>query len=286
MTPTPPLRSLVVYGHVGFDVNSKAGRVTRTIGGAAYYASMAAAAQGAVVDLVTVLGSDFPKAELALGRLRLAAVPTVDRPSAVFAQTYDEAGEVVAFEGRLNACELLTPNSIPLASSNPGVVLITTMPTDYQAEAIGRLHADGFDGIVAIDTALSYVGDFGVLLRREGQRIGVTFVNAVEYEALAAPPPSAITVVKRGSQGASLLQNGRWIHVPGHAADPVVTVTGAGDVLAGAFLAMLLSGIPTIQALEQAVAYATGYVQHGARYFHRTYTQSPSDQRGTPGTVA
>ncbi len=264
-----PLSSnaLVVYGHVGFDVSTRADKVTRTVGGAAYYAAMAAAAQGVKVNLVSVLGADFPETALKLGQLDISASSRGAGPSAVFAQTYDDRNEVVAFDGRLNACADLIPDLIPL-STEPGAILLATAPPAQQARALEWLQAQEYRGLIAVDTTLAYVTEFDALLQRNGFRIGVLFVNAAEYEALAQRPlPCTRTIVKRGSQGATLLENGVALHVPAPVAKQVCAITGAGDVLAGVFLAAYLRGRSTTESLARAVTFATSYVETGAGYF-------------------
>jgi len=262
--------ALVVYGHVGFDVSTVAGKVTQTVGGSAYYAAMAAAAQGAEVSLVSILGTDFPEAALKLGRLDISASPRGAGLSAVFTQTYDDRNEVIAFDGKLNVCADLNPELIPLGTAEPSAILLTTAPPTQQTRALEWLQAQEFHGLIAIDTTLPYVTEFDALLQRYGLRIGVLFVNEVEYEALAQrPPPCTRTIVKRGSQGASLLQYGVCSHVPAPVAEQVRTITGAGDVLAGAFLAAYLNGRSSAEALARAVAFATSYVEAGAECFHQ-----------------
>lgn len=266
-------KALVVYGHVGFDVSTMAGKVTRMVGGSAYYAAMAAAAQGAEVSLVSILGADFPEAALKLGQLDISASQRGAGLSAVFTQTYNNRNEVIAFDGKLNVCADLNPETIPLGTLGSGAILLTTAPPAQQARALEWLQAREFHGLIAIDTALAYVTEFGALLQRNEFRIGVLFVNAAEFEALAqCPPPNILTIVKRGSQGASLLENGVWLHVSAPVAEQVRTVTGPGDVFAGAFLATYLKGRSSAEALARAVAYATSYVEAGAELFYQNYT--------------
>lgn len=262
--------ALVVYGHVGFDVSTIAGKVTRTVGGGAYYAAMAAAAQGAKVSLVSILGADFPETALRLRWLDTSAISRGTGPSAVFTQTYGEGNEVSAFDGKLNVCAGLTPELIPLGAAEPGAILLTAAPPAQQSQALEWLQAQGYHGLIAIDTTLAYVNEFDTLLRRNRPRIGVLFVNAAEYEVLAQHSlPCTRTIVKRGSQGATLFEDGVWLHVPAPIAEQVRTVTGAGDVLAGVFLAAYLNGKPSTEALACAVSFATSYVETGAECFYQ-----------------
>lgn len=263
--------ALVVYGHVGFDVSTVAGKVTRTLGGAAYYAAMAAAAQGTDVKLVSVLGTDFPEEEIKRTRIDISASPRGIGPSAVFTQTYDDRNEMIAFGGKLNVCADINPELIPLRPMAPSAILLTTAPPSQQATALEWLQAREFGGLIAIDTTLEYISEFDTLLQRNGFKIGLLFVNAAEYEALAECPPSCTRIiVKRGRQGASLLEHDVWSHASAPVAEQIFTITGAGDVLAGAFLAAYLNGRSSAEALARAVAVATSYVEAGAQCFHES----------------
>lgn len=265
---------LAVYGHVGFDSSTIAGRVVSTPGGAAYYASKAAAVHGATVHLVTVLGDDFPLSHLLSSRIRLASPVLHGSKSATFNQIYDDAGEIIHFDAHLNACESLMPNLILASLNPPAVVFITTMPPKRQAEALSYLYQSGYEGTVAIDTALVYVDGFRKILKEFGSAIDVAFMNEAESEALGVAPLSgAITVIKRGANGAALFQKGNWMDVPGTPAKSVVTLTGAGDVLAGAFLAEIATGISAELSLVHAVKFANAYVQSGIALLGKTPIQ-------------
>ena len=268
----PPARpcahSLVIYGHVGFDVSTVLGQVSRTIGGSAYYAAMAAATLGVQVNLVSILGADFPHDVLTVPHLEVSASRHSAGPSAVFTQTYDEHFQVISFDGRLNVCADLAPEAIPLEPESPGAILLTTAPPAQQGRAIEWISARGYGGLIAIDTCLEYVAEFNGLLERLGRRIDVLFVNTSEYDALDRRPPACRwTIVKQGSQGASLFENGAWSHASARAVEDVRRITGAGDVFAGAFLAAILNGASAAEALPYSVSFATHFVSQGTRAF-------------------
>lgn len=266
---------IAVYGHVGFDISTIDGRTSHTPGGAAYYASKAAAAHGATVHLVTILGDDFPEAHLCSSRIRLASPALPGAKSATFHQVYNSSGDIVHFEAYLNACEALTPDLILASAITPAAVFIATMPPRRQAEALGFLGRSGYNGTVAIDTALVYVDGFREVLRDYGAAIDVVFMNKAESVAVGVAPVSGgMTVIKRGSKGAALFQEGKWLDVPGTSAKPVVTLTGAGDVLAGAFLARIATGITAELSLVHAVEFASAYVQSGVSSLGETPIQS------------
>jgi len=64
-------------------------------------------------------------------------------------------------------------------------------------------------------------------------------------------------VVKHGPRGANLRLAGVWVEVPAPRVETVRNTTGAGDILAGAFLAGVASGDDPRTALVKGVDLAT-----------------------------
>jgi sugar/nucleoside kinase (ribokinase family) len=257
--------SLLVYGHVGFDVSTRADRTFRTIGGAAYYVAMAARSVGGHVRLVSVLGSDL--SEAAFEDIGFCGEVCSDQSSAEFRQSYDENEQVSNFEAHLNACSKLVPTMIGTSINNAGAIHLATAPPIQQALALEWIRKAEFDGIVSIDTAEFFVEDFRVLLQQSGGDLDYIFLNAAEFDALKLYlPETATVVVKMGSEGAKICSGRRWLNMPANNISTVFTVTGAGDVLAGTFIAKILEGVSQFEALSAAVQRATSFVESGIEF--------------------
>lgn len=87
------------------------------------------------------------------------------------------------------------------------------------------------------------------------------FMNQVEYAGLYGNDgyPKSPVVLKRGVDGAEFIRDGMTHRVRApqvHEVDPI----GAGEVLAGVFLALHVQGLPEEHALRHAVAAATNSV--------------------------
>jgi sugar/nucleoside kinase (ribokinase family) len=84
------------------------------------------------------------------------------------------------------------------------------------------------------------------------------FMNKAEYDGLyeAHEYPKSPVVLKYGAGGAELIRDGMKHHVP---ADPVdeIDPIGAGEILAGVFLALQARGLSEERALRHAVDAAT-----------------------------
>jgi len=256
---------LLIYGHVGFDVDVRHGRETRTVGGAAYYTSLSARAAGARVRLASVLGADFPSTSLdGIDCCLCASSPL---PSAVFRQTYNAHEDIVAFKAELNACSTMEP-ALMGGADCAAAIMITAAPPREQRAALEWLAKENYAGIVAIDTAIAYVNEFGRLLKVYGDLLAIVLLNEQEYGHVRhCLPATATSVVKRGAKGAYIVGSDSG-HSPAPAVDQVHTTTGAGDVLAGALLAFRLGGMDLAGALKLAVERASLYVQYGPAVLH------------------
>lgn len=90
------------------------------------------------------------------------------------------------------------------------------------------------------------------------------FVNAVEYALLADVVPSQhlrLIVISDGARPVRILRRGRLVARVRPPQTDAVEVTGAGDTLAGTFLAALAAGSGDGAALRQAVTAAAERVR-------------------------
>lgn len=253
---------LAIYGHAGFDTTLTTQTTVRVVGGAAYYAALAASLRSQSVGIVTVIGQDFPISYL--HSLRIDTEGTTIRlgHSAVFFQTYDDRNDLVYFSANMGVCEHLSPNLIPSRYLRSRIFFIAAAPPDQQRTVLEWLTAQNFEGHVAIDTTLSYIEAFRVLLHDHEQRIDIVLANTYEYRRLDWTPPARITVVvKRGAEGASLRQRGVWEHISAPKAHQVRSTTGAGDILAGACLSAVADGELFSAALIEGINWATKSVE-------------------------
>jgi sugar/nucleoside kinase (ribokinase family) len=253
---------LIVYGHVGFDISTRADLTIRTIGGAAFYVSAAARSVGARVRLVSALGGDLPQA--VFEGIAFGGKVYCDQLSAEFRQSYDKNEQIVHFEASLNACDNLSPTMIGTSINRAGTIHLATAPPNQQKLALDWIRAAHFDGIVSIDTAESFVDDFRLLLLQSGDELDYIFLNSREFDALKSYlPGSATVIVKMGSQGAKIRHGQRWSKIRAIKVNTVLTNTGAGDVLAGIFMAKILQGAGEVDALAIAVSQASIFVESG-----------------------
>lgn len=94
---------------------------------------------------------------------------------------------------------------------------------------------------VSVDMFEPFVAAEPDACRKACDRADLIFLNEAEYRGLYdGPQPSVPTILKRGPAGVEFLADSARQHIPAPPADEVDSV-GAGEILAGAFLALPLS---------------------------------------------
>jgi sugar/nucleoside kinase (ribokinase family) len=137
-------------------------------------------------------------------------------------------------------------------------VHLGTAPPRQQLAWLKFLRGKGYRAQVSVDMFEPFVAAEPGACRQICDRADLIFLNEAEYRVLyhGRPHPSAPTILKHGPAGAELHAGGvrhRIPAPPAHEVDPI----GAGEILAGAFLALCARGLTRERALVYAVAAAT-----------------------------
>ncbi|MFJ7423467.1 PfkB family carbohydrate kinase [Streptomyces uncialis] len=234
------------------------------LGGAALFVSLAATKAGRRATPVCVLGDDLDQLPETPGldaldwsaRLRSAG------PSTTFDLEYDPQGELAKVRSDYGVAEALTEHALGHVSSYPHATyhVCCRRPLDVAAvlERLARTAAD-FSVDFFLPSAEAMIRTAAPWL----PAAATVFVNAAEYrlldrvigcgtlpEVVVTDGPRAAVVRVFGRQVASAVP-------PLHA---VHEVSGAGDTLAGTFLAHRSRAETTARALAEATAAAARYV--------------------------
>ena len=133
------------------------------------------------------------------------------------------------------------------------------LPTQLPDHALTWLDVLAGHPPVSVDSFEEFVIQSPELTRQMFRRASLIFANEVEYEIVRQLGDIAFDapiVLKKGKDGAAYIHGKEVIIIPAPAVVPVDT-TGAGDVLAGAFLAQRARGFSVETALELAVRTAS-----------------------------
>ncbi|OJH41732.1 PfkB family carbohydrate kinase [Cystobacter ferrugineus] len=259
--------SLLVVGSVALDsVETPFGLKEDVLGGSASYFSTAASFF-TPVQMVAVVGEDFPKAHLDFLRARGVDIDGVSH----------EKGRTFRWKGRyswqLNEAETLDTQLNVFQSFSPQLserhrdaqyVMLGNIHPELQARVVDQVRAPR---LVAADTMNFWINGSRPALLKTLERVNLLFVNDAEARqlsgehniiraarAILAMGPQRV-VIKRGEYGAMLVEKEHLFVCPAMPLADVFDPTGAGDTFAGGFMGTLATagGSLDIPVLRRAM---------------------------------
>jgi sugar/nucleoside kinase (ribokinase family) len=243
--------SLLIVGSVAFDdLELPSGVFPNVIGGAATYAATAASLF-APVQVVAVVGQDFPESvltELSARGVDTTGIERREGRTFRWAGRYaDNLGSRTTLDTQLNVFADFRPRLPEAYCSTPFVMLGNIQPA-LQLEVLAQARAPR---LVAADTMNFWISGERAALNQVLAKIDVLVINDEELRQLAedhnikraaravlAMGPKRL-IVKRGEYGALLFDGASTFFAPAYPLENEVDPTGAGDTFAGALLGYL-----------------------------------------------
>lgn len=260
-----PTARLAVIGNISVDHISYPGHRLSSVGGAALHIALAATAAGLRTAPVAVIGNDLRwlPTDPTLAGLDWSGMGIAHGRSAAFTLTYDTVGDLASLRADHGAATGLTRHALGRIAAGHDDAFHVCCRTPLN---IGRIldALTGRNAVFSADFILSSITAALPAAARHLPRAQVVFVNATEYETLASAVPVedlAAVVVSDGPRTARLFRHSKLTA----SADPPPVVaatrlTGAGDTLAGTFLAAVAAGRPDHDALRLAVTAASSHI--------------------------
>jgi sugar/nucleoside kinase (ribokinase family) len=261
---------LLVVGSVALDtVKTPFGEVAEVLGGSATYFSTAASFFTSV-DLIAVVGEDFPSQHVAFLKSRGIDLTGLERRSG---ETFRWQGEYThqlneahTLDTKLNVFETFRPK-IPDTYRSPEVLFLGNIDPELQLDVLQKLPRPP---LVACDTMNFWINGKREALWRVLEKVDILIVNDGEARALAGSPnlvkvaqlvrargPKHL-IIKRGEYGVLMFNEKQVFGAPAYPLEDVRDPTGAGDTFAGGFLGYLAAtGNRTIEGLKQAVIFGS-----------------------------
>jgi sugar/nucleoside kinase (ribokinase family) len=252
--------TLGVIGNISRDLAIYSGSPgTEMLGGAALHVARAAARAGLPAAPVAVIGTDLDwiMQDARLAGLDLRSVRIAQGRSCEFRLTYGESGDLTGTRASYGAAEHLTGHVLSVIGTHRACHVCCRQPLDT-ALILDRLVAAGIP--FSIDFHLASASAVMPAVRPALPRASTVFVNAAEFTVLAQvtnPATLGRVVISDGPRPATVLRHGRLAASAAPPAVRAVEVTGAGDTLAGTFLAASAQGLDDAAALLAAVSAAT-----------------------------
>lgn len=246
--------SLLVVGTVAFDsVESPFGKAEHILGGAGTYIGLSASYLTQPINLVSVVGEDFPEEHFQRMRNRNIDISGIEIVKG--GKTFFWAGK---YRQDLNTRDTLDTQLNVLATFNPVVpehmrsaefLMLGNLLPDVQRKVMEQLN--GRPKLVVMDTMNFWIEHYHDSLMEGLKLTDVLTINDEEARMLSgeyALPKAAqkilsmgpkYLVIKKGEHGALLFGEGKAFFAPALPLEEVFDPTGAGDSFAGGFIGYL-----------------------------------------------
>jgi sugar/nucleoside kinase (ribokinase family) len=262
--------SLLVVGSIALDsVISPFGETADALGGAAVFFSMA----GAVlhpVQVVGVVGTDFPEAHLTALAARGVDLAGVERQTGESFRwkarySYDLASRET-LETRLGVFAAFRPR-IPEKFRAARFVFLGNIDPELQLSVLDQVKKPT---LVACDTMNYWIHSKRDVLLELLRHIDILMVNDSEARELSGDwniyraarwilgRGPKLAVIKQGEHGALLVDENTTFKAPAYPLQEVFDPTGAGDAFAGGFMAHVArTGDISFDNLRRAMVYGS-----------------------------
>jgi len=243
-----PAEPILVVGSVALDdIETPVGSHHDVVGGSANYFG-AAASLFAPVQLVAVVGEDFPEGHLNVLASRGVDLAGLERvPGRTFrwrGRYGADFGDAETLETQLNVFEHFEPK-IPAAFRAAPWVFLGNIHPDLQRGVLEQIERPR---LVAADTMNFWINQERRALRRVLSHIDLLVINSTEarllseeeslydaVDAIRAMGPEMV-IIKKGAHGAMLFHPEGTFCAPAVPLRRVVDPTGAGDTFAAGFM--------------------------------------------------
>ena len=262
--------SIVVVGSVALDsIETPSGTADEVLGGSAAYFAVAAS-YFAPVNVVAVIGEDFPndaRATLSLPNINLDGLEVGAGRTFRWAGRYHENLNIRdTLDLQMNVVADFSPK-LPQHYRHTPFVFLGNIDPGLQGQVL-----DQVDGarLIGCDTISHWIETDRAALEAVLKRIDVLIINDEEAGMISGASnvvksarkildmgPKTL-LVKRGEYGVILFSPQSVFAVPAYPLEEVVDPTGAGDSFAGGFLGCLAESNDTSEAgLRKAIVYGS-----------------------------
>lgn len=248
--------SILVVGSLALDsIQTPFGRVKDALGGSATYFSTAASLFDQV-NLVGVVGSDFPQDALAFlksRRIDMRGLQVAEGKTFRWAGRYDyDMNSAQTLDTQLNVFATFHPE-LPEDYKDSDFVFLANIDPELQIEVVKQVRNPK---LVVLDTMNYWIdykrealteafklADVIIINEAETRQFGKTFSLIRGARKILELGPKVL-VIKRGEYGASMFADGddpisSYFFVPAYPLEKIQDPTGAGDSFAGGFMGSL-----------------------------------------------
>mgnify|MGYP001154077763 FL=1 len=265
--------SLLVIGSVAFDaIETPFGKTDKIIGGAATYISLSSSYFTHDVNLVAVVGGDFPKEDITL--LEKHGVNTEGLQIKENEKSFFWSGK---YHNDMNSRDTLVTELNVLGDFDPIIpatyqgseyVMLGNLSPEVQRTVIERMETK--PKLIAMDTMNFWMDiareeldktialvDVLIINDEEARQLSGEYALKTAAKKIMAMGPKFL-IIKKGEHGALLFGEDKIYYCPALPLESVFDPTGAGDTFAGGFIGHLAASDDiSFDNMKRAVIYGS-----------------------------
>ena len=246
--------SILIVGTVAFDaIETPFGKTDKIVGGAATYIGLSASFFSNNLNLVSVVGDDFPKQAIKI--LEQHNIDTKGLQIKEGEKTFFWSGKYHndmntrdTIETQLNVLETFDPR-VPKEYQNSEFLMLGNLMPSVQKKVLDQMKTR--PKLIVLDTMNFWMDHFLEDLKEALKEVDVLTINdeearqlSGEYSLVKAAKKILETgpnhlVIKKGEHGALLFNKEEVFFAPALPLEDVFDPTGAGDCFAGGFIGYL-----------------------------------------------
>jgi sugar/nucleoside kinase (ribokinase family) len=248
------MKDLLTVGTVAFDsIETPYGKAEMVIGGACTYASYAASYFTDRINLVSIVGDDFPKSEMEALEdkgVNLKGLEIKENAKSFFwaGKYHENMNKRDTLITDLNVLDDFDP-VLPEEYKSSKYVMLGNITPELQTQVLDQL--DGSQRLIAMDTMNFWMDIAWDELMKVIGRVDILTINdeearqmSGEYSLVKAAYKihelgPKFLVIKKGEHGALLFADDQIFYAPALPLSQVYDPTGAGDTFAGGFMGYL-----------------------------------------------
>ncbi len=265
--------SLISIGTVAFDsIESPYGKVERIIGGSCPYISLAATFFKKPVNVVAVIGDDFPEnylEKLSSKGINFDGLQKVEGEKSFYwaGKYHKNLNSRDTLVTELNVLENFQPN-IPESYQDCEFLMLGNLSPQVQLQAIKNLK--NRPKFIVMDTMNFWMNIAMDELKIVMKEVDLISINDEEAEQLTGEhslrkaAKKILTmgpkylIIKKGEHGAILFHKDEMFYCPALPLEEVFDPTGAGDTFAGGFIGYLANaGEVSFENMKKAVVHGS-----------------------------
>jgi sugar/nucleoside kinase (ribokinase family) len=265
--------SLLTVGTVAFDtIETPFGKAERIVGGACTYISLAASYFTKEINLVAVIGDDFPKADLNYLEskgVNLDGLQIKKGEKSFFwaGRYHDNMNSRDTLDTQLNVLADFDP-ILPESYKTSEYIMLGNLTPDVQMQVLNQLTKK--PKLVVLDTMNFWMDISMDSLLKVIAKVDVLTINDEEARQLSGEhslvkaAKKILTmgpeylIIKKGEHGALLFHKDKIFYAPALPLEEVFDPTGAGDTFAGGFIGYLASTDDiSFENMKKAIIYGS-----------------------------